>query len=1059
MKLNQRLTLAALAGGLLLGAPLAVQADPALDAYYAANALYNKKLYKLAVEEYEAFLLRYPNHEKKLNAKLGLALAHYDQRAFDKARPILEELADNVYAPHQEQVHNLLGQCYLIANRPADAENAFRWSVNRGKEKSFVELPGVAQSFHEAPALAVGVTDLDPLERSYTGLIEALFQQAKWQEVTQVSDELQAIIPDGRFSHRTRFLAALAAYELKAYADGAKRLEALLAREGVNPFQEQATFLLAECHREMGQYEQAAAKHDEVAHKLRGPLADNALFRLGYIHFLQKKYSAARSDFSELRLMYPNSEYINEAGIYLGRALLESGDYTEAQAVFAKLADKEETRVEGTLWLGKTWLRQKQFAKALAILQPGMEQYINTPHAHEYTFSVANALMGLEDYAKAASIFLKATEGFPESELTPSARRLQAFCLHRAGAFGQSFDATRDFLQRWPEDPAAGDIAFLKAENLFFTNQDEQAVPAYKQFIPWEGETKYTSEAHFRIAQIAARNERWRETEQELTTLLENPPQDSFFRQLHFLNGLANLKLQNWDDAAQAFEHFLKVYPSIENSDTAYLHLADIHLHFDRKPQALEKLETLIRKHPDSAHLAQAHGKAGRIAYELRELPRARKHFETVVLAHGASPFFPQAEYYLGWIAVTEGKRDEAMKRFAHLAENYTEHALAPDARYQYATLLMEQSAWTQAEENLRFFLLNYGEDAKASQATFSLGVALARQGQFEQAGAVFNKFRKQFPESSLVPRSMYEEAWCARELNRPIEAAALYDTMLTSLPEADLANRGMLELAEIHFDAERNDEAIALLDRLLARNVTGDLRAQTLYRRGWCLLARDQKLAAAESFETLLQEFPNFKGAELAAYQAGEVRLERKEFRNAHSLFEKAVTIENDQELHAQALLRYGEAQTLIGHWEPAEKTFRQFLNTYPTTEYVRRARMWLGWSLENQSLYKEAIAQYRLTLEGGSRDNIAARSQFQIGECLYAQGDYDDAVKELIKVDANYQHEEWSARALLEIARVLEKQGQKGKAIERFEEVTRRFPNGNEAALAREILAEANL
>ena len=44
------------------------------EQYYSANALYNRKLYTLALEEYSAFLQARPLHEKAVRARLGLAL-------------------------------------------------------------------------------------------------------------------------------------------------------------------------------------------------------------------------------------------------------------------------------------------------------------------------------------------------------------------------------------------------------------------------------------------------------------------------------------------------------------------------------------------------------------------------------------------------------------------------------------------------------------------------------------------------------------------------------------------------------------------------------------------------------------------------------------------------------------------------------------------------------------------------------------------------------------------------------------------------------------------------
>src|SRR5210317_995639 len=68
-------------------------ADAETDKYFAANSLYNKKLFKLAAEEYKSFTLKNPNHPKFLHAKLGLALCYFEMKKFREAEVLFEELA------------------------------------------------------------------------------------------------------------------------------------------------------------------------------------------------------------------------------------------------------------------------------------------------------------------------------------------------------------------------------------------------------------------------------------------------------------------------------------------------------------------------------------------------------------------------------------------------------------------------------------------------------------------------------------------------------------------------------------------------------------------------------------------------------------------------------------------------------------------------------------------------------------------------------------------------------------------------------------------------------
>ena len=232
-----------------------------LKKYFTANSLYNKRLYKLASEEYRDFLIRYPEHPKVNSAKFGLALSYYELKEYSRAKAIFSELADNKNVPYQDQIHNLLGQCYLIENNPSQAEASFRWSVNNGKEKLYLELPGVSQNSEESPQVAMGdIQSLEPLERSIAGLIEALFQQKKWNEVVTYKDELKKLVPNSKYTIRAEFLAALACYQQKQYAEAEKILKDVLVEGDKLPFYEHALFLLAECQQLQGKLDESGKK-------------------------------------------------------------------------------------------------------------------------------------------------------------------------------------------------------------------------------------------------------------------------------------------------------------------------------------------------------------------------------------------------------------------------------------------------------------------------------------------------------------------------------------------------------------------------------------------------------------------------------------------------------------------------------------------------------------------------------------------------------------------------------------------------------------------------------
>ena len=113
--------------------------DPALDKYYSANALYNRRLFKLAAAEYKAFLAKYAKHAKAPAAQYGLALSLYHMGDLKAAAPLFGKLAGAAEAADKAQVHNLWGVCLLSLDKNAEAEKAFAWTTANAKDAAAKE--------------------------------------------------------------------------------------------------------------------------------------------------------------------------------------------------------------------------------------------------------------------------------------------------------------------------------------------------------------------------------------------------------------------------------------------------------------------------------------------------------------------------------------------------------------------------------------------------------------------------------------------------------------------------------------------------------------------------------------------------------------------------------------------------------------------------------------------------------------------------------------------------------------------------------------------------------
>jgi len=119
------------AGGLvctiLLVQSAAWAVDPATDQYNFATGLFTSGRYKLAVEEYRAFLTKYPTHAKAGDAQFFLAQSCFHLKDYTKTleayRATVSKHASN---KHIAEARYGVGECLVLLKRHKEAVPALR---------------------------------------------------------------------------------------------------------------------------------------------------------------------------------------------------------------------------------------------------------------------------------------------------------------------------------------------------------------------------------------------------------------------------------------------------------------------------------------------------------------------------------------------------------------------------------------------------------------------------------------------------------------------------------------------------------------------------------------------------------------------------------------------------------------------------------------------------------------------------------------------------------------------------------------------------------------------
>ena len=1073
----------------ILAAPLSGQetVDPALQAYYSANAVYNRKQYLLAIPIYNDFLAKHPKHEKYQLARYGLGMCQFATKQYDKAISQFAALVEEKNLDPKISFDRLVllhAQCLLFTNRNDEALKRLLGSVDGLK-------PGVYRK-----GVLAAISDL-------------YFAKSDWPNTISWAAKLRDAKPTPAQSIRAGYQVGYALYKQNKIPDAIAILDKAKAEATASKNEAWTTRLgqlLGECHISNQDLDKAEASLQATLSQLKGPAAVDARYRLATIKYSRKQWAESQKDYESF--LQNSDDKANksprnrEASFRVGRCLMEQAQYAQARQAFQKLTQtNDEIAAQATLWHGRAFSRDngdpKRHERTAEVLQqaaskpwyktgfPNSQQTI----VADIDFEHANALMlqSSPNWDAAYKLLQRIQQRRKDYRHMAEVLSQQAICLHKQGDFAQSSRATTAFLKNHSGDALVGDVQFLHAENLFLMKKQKEADAEFRKFATTHKEHKKRWAAVFRISQILHDQEKWAESNKIATTLLEKNVTGGSFSSISFLVGENYFRLGKWSDAIGHFQTFLASHTKAPNGpvkapyvDSALLQLGICFSRTDKKEEAISQLALLQKLYSvETPHLPLALAEQGKLNYELDRLGQARSSLETFIKYRGdkkqtlfnnnAANQLGRVHYYLGWIDAAAEQHAKAAANFG-LAANHsrgqqgkTESALEADALLQQGIALVNAKDFAQAANHLQSMTTKHKKHPQIGLIKYYAGLANARSKKWAPAASYFQQVVKSHSNEDFADKALYEWAWCEREQKRTAQATERYELLLTKYPKSTLVSKVQSELADLNLDVGAQKKVIARLTKTITTVQDPKLKFELRYQLASAYFKTKDFEKSAPLFEELI---PDAKQSELQPsilFQAGESRLALTETIAARDHYQAASQIPKvPASLTESILLRLGETQNITGQHPQAQANYQRFLQTFRESQWTRNAQYGLAYSLEKQQQYQKAIGEYAKLLPTAANasvkmDKWLVQGRYQIGECYFNLQQYDKAIVEFASVDASARgYPEWQAKSVLEMGRVLLSQNKKSDAADRMKEVMQRFPKTKAAGVAQKYLDE---
>ncbi len=988
-----------------------VEADPDLRDYLSGNGLLNRGLYDLAATEYRKFLDEHPDHDKVPVARYGLAVCLQRTARHEEAVAVLQPIIGSVPAGFSFAAESfvLVGQSHMALEQFEQAARSFRRVVD-----------GYAMS-DVAPAAGAA-------------LVEALYRDGAYGDAEKVANHITRKWPSSALHGRALFIGALATEARGNFEQAARAFTVFIERYPQDPLVIQVQLHLARCSQQLGRYAAARASYEAVLRRADHPVAPDARFGLAVIDAIEGRFDVAQKSLQALLEQPLSPPLAAAARLELGRVLLQAGQVEQAAATLGTLQGQQLATDESTYLLGKCRLRQERWRDAVATLDRAIATWPDSHLLPEMQYDRAVALVRAgDDEAPAALTGFRAR--FPDHALAADALEALAHEAHRRGQYDESREYCRLFIEEHAAHEHAGEVTFLLAENHYLAGRYEEATPVYRRVLAGHAEMPQAELAEFRLGMALYRLDHYAEA----IPILERVAGRSMEHTRPALIALGDMYFaaNEFEDADQWFTRYIDDAADQPAIADALIKRGLARQRVGRGREALADYERLMVAFPDSPHRIQALFERGQILLNDQRPLEASIAFERVLAEGPESRFAPHAQRHLGTIALQSGDYVAASQRLASLAANGADSELAAGALIDRGQALSATGKHAEASEVFTELLRQHPDHPRVMEVRARQAIALSRLERWAAALAAIEDVESSGLDPKLAAAVAYERAWCFRSLGRDEEAAQAYRRLLGSGGQAELGPHATIELAELEFRSGRHAQAVRLIEQLDHSGAMGEaVSEQALYLWGVSLFEMQRVQAAADILERYLAQYPQGSQSASALFFAGEARFAHSDYARAAKHLGQLIDNCPAEGHCAAGLLRLGECYAQLQQWSKSEQAFADYLDHHGNSEHAFQARFGRGWARENMGRFPEAIDAYRQVI-ATHQGPTAARAQFQIGECLFAQKQHREAVSEFLKVDIHYGYDEWSAAALYEAGRCFEALTEPQRARAHYDQV----------------------
>lgn len=258
---------------------------------------------------------------------------------------------------------------------------------------------------------------------------------------------------------------------------------------------------------EMQNYQKAIERASRVLEFYpNSKYVDDALLLLGKCFYYRREFKKAQRKFEEIIRLYPDSKDVPEARLLMAKTYLGLEEFEEAEKRFRSLS--QETKIasniidEARFELGGLYFEQQNYELAAENYASAAEEADNKLIRAMSLYRLGECYLQLERYSEAPKIFNKAAKESPNEDFKSQALYKLGEAQSLTGMYDEAIKTFSNLLSIEYEASRIPGIKLALAENLYKQGNQSEALKWYNNLIEEHKRTDASAKSYFALGEI-----------------------------------------------------------------------------------------------------------------------------------------------------------------------------------------------------------------------------------------------------------------------------------------------------------------------------------------------------------------------------------------------------------------------------------------------------------------------------------------------------------------------------------------------------------------------------